>query len=216
MTINNIALEGHQELTKLIKNQTFKTRHLEEGDFIVKQGQTISDVYWADLGQYTIRHTASNGRCLNLGLFFSIDRLFGEVELLTGQPCQFDVIATEPMDILIIPSGTMTEMMLSDPRIAFWVSKSLSVRYQETMTIAMNRILHPLVYNVAWDIEQRHLQNIPQVNFSLVHKEAQRFGCSERVYSRVVKQLIDAKLVKKENNQLEVINIEKLCRFLAS
>ncbi|MBL4814866.1 MAG: Crp/Fnr family transcriptional regulator, partial [Shewanella sp.] len=54
----------------------------------------------------------------------------------------------------------------------------------------------------------------PAVNFSHVYKEAERFGCSERVYSRVVNQLLDMDLIKKIGNQLHVKDLPKLAKFL--
>ena len=47
--------------------------------------------------------------------------------------------------------------MQLDPKLAIWLSQSLSYKYQETMATTISRILHPLIYNIALDIEQRFL-----------------------------------------------------------
>ncbi|MBL4828386.1 MAG: hypothetical protein JKY55_00600 [Aliivibrio sp.] len=52
------------------------------------------------------------------------------------------------------------------------------------------------------------------MNFPQVYKEAARFGSSERVYRRIVLQLVEMSLIEKVDNQLKVIDLNKLSDFL--
>ncbi|PSU49364.1 Crp/Fnr family transcriptional regulator [Photobacterium frigidiphilum] len=215
-TLNQLATQGYELLCQLIEKHKLKTKQLQPGDYLLKQGQEITELYWVEMGQYTVGYTANNGRHFSLGLYFADNCLIGEIELLTDTPCQFDVCANEIITAKVVPIYLLTEMMQQTPELAIWLSQSLSMKYQGTMTTTLNRILHPLIYNIAWDIEQRYLEAKAQVNFTQVYKEAERFGCSERVYRRVVNQLLEMGLVEKLDNQLEVKSIDKLSDFLGS
>ncbi|QYK15012.1 Crp/Fnr family transcriptional regulator [Shewanella rhizosphaerae] len=213
-TISDLASQGYELFCQLLKKRELKTKRFQPGDYLLKQGQEITELYWVSLGQYSIKHTVKNGRTLSLGLFFADNRLFGEVELLTATKCQFDVCASEMIEAKVIPTSLILELIQKEPKLAIWLSQSLSEKYQDTMAVVLNRILYPLGYNIALDIEQRYLDAKPKVNFAQVYKEAERFGCSERTYSRVVLQLVELGLVEKVNNQIKVKNIEKLSAFI--
>ncbi|MDX1301422.1 Crp/Fnr family transcriptional regulator [Photobacterium sp.] len=197
-----------------MERHNLATKIFQPDQYLLRQGQQITELYWVDIGQFSIVYTAQNSRRYSLGLNFVDNHLFGEDEFLTSSPCQFDVQASEVIEAKIIPVFVMTEILQQDPKIAIWLSSSMSERYQDGMANTMNRFLCPLLFNIAWDIYQRHIGTKPTVNYSLVYKEAERFGTSERVYRRVVKQLIEMQLIIKSDNQLLVNDLDKLHRFI--
>ena len=215
-TLSELAAQGYELFCRLIKKQDLNSKQFQPDDYLFNQGQEITELYWLETGQFSVGYTADNGRHFSLGLFSADNSLLGDVELLTDTRCQFDVQANEAIEAKVLPAALLTEFMQRDPKLAIWLSQSLSYKYQETMATTISRILHPLIYNIALDIEQRFLDARPKVNFAHVYKEAERFGCSERVYRRVVNQLLEMDLVEKNNNQLQVKNIEKLTEFLRS
>jgi hypothetical protein len=212
--ITALVQQGFEQFCQVITEQPLKTKQFAAGDFLLCQGQEILELYWVEMGQFSIEYTANNSRRFSLGLNFVDNHLFGEDEFLTDSRCQFDVCASESIEARVIPVSLMTNILQQDARIAIWLSQSMSERYQTGMTLTMNRFLHPLIYNVAWDIHQRHIGTKPAVNFSQVYKEADRFGSSERVYRRVVKQLVEMRLIEKVDNQLKVTHLDKLSDFL--
>lgn len=214
-TLSELARQGYDLFCQALEKQNLKTKQFQPGDYLLKQGQAIDKLYWMEMGQYTVGYTATNGRSFSLGLFSADNRLFGEIELLTDTHSQFDVRTNDIIDVKVVPVAFINQVMQGDPKVAIWLSQSLSEKYQDAMTTAMNRILHPLVYNIALDIQQRYLGSKPAVNFLLVYKEADRFGCSERVYRRVVNQLVDMDLIEKIDNQLQVKHVDKLIEFLS-
>ncbi|WDE08896.1 Crp/Fnr family transcriptional regulator [Thalassomonas viridans] len=215
-TLSELAAQGYELFCRLINKQELNSKRFQPDDFLFNQGQEITELYWLESGQFSVGYTADNGRHFSLGLFNADNSLLGDVELLTDTRCQFDVRANEALEAKVLPAALLSEFMQGDPRLAVWLSQSLSYKYQETMATTISRILHPLIYNIALDIEQRFLDARPKVNFAHVYKEAERFGCSERVYRRVVNQLLEMNLVEKTSNQLQVKDIAKLSEFLRS
>ena len=213
-TVNSLALQGFEIFRHEIERQHLKSKTFQPHDYLLHQGQEILELFWVDSGQFTIGYTANNGRNYSLGRNLVDKHLFGEVEYLTSSPCQFNLQASEIGTAKVLPIKVMTAILQLDSKVGIWMSQALSSRYQTGMTMTMNRFLHPLIYNIAWDIQQRCIGARPAVNFSHVYKEAERFGCSERVYSRVVNQLLDMDLIKKIGNQLHVKDMPKLAKFL--
>ncbi|WP_076412747.1 Crp/Fnr family transcriptional regulator [Shewanella sp. UCD-KL12] len=213
-TIDSLAEQGFEIFCRQIELHALKTKRFLPGEYLLHQGQAITELFWVEAGEFTIGYTANNGRSYSLGLNFVDQHLFGEVEYLTSSPCQFNVKASKTVEAQVLPIKLMTEILESDSKVGIWLSQALSSRYQTGMTMTMNRFLHPLIYNIAWDIHQNCIGAKPAVNFTHVYKEAERFGCSERVYSRVVNQLVDMGLIEKRENQLQVIDIDQLSQFL--
>jgi len=212
--INQITKQGYQLFCQSMEKHNLATKTFQPDQYLLHQGQQITELYWVDIGQFSIVYTAQNARRYSLGLNFVDNHLFGEDEFLTSSPCQFDVQASEVIEAKIIPISIMMEILQQDPKIAIWLSSSMSQRYQDGMANTMNRFLHPLLFNVAWDIYQRHIGTKPAVNFSQMYKEAERFGTSERVYRRVVIQLIEMQLITKSDNQLLVNDLGKLQSYI--
>ncbi len=213
-TIDSLAEQGFDIFCRQVELYALKTKRFIPGEYLLHQGQAITELFWVDEGQFTIGYTANNGRNYSLGLNFVDQHLFGEVEYLTSSPCQFNIKACEAVEAKVLPIKLMTEILELDPKVGIWLSQALSNRYQTGMTMTMNRFLHPLIYNIAWDMQQRCVGAKPAVSFTHVYKEAERFGCSERVYSRVVNQLLEMGLIEKRDNQLHVSDIDKLSQFL--
>lgn len=213
-SIDQITTRGYQLFCQSMENYNLATKTFQPDQYLLRQGQPITELYWVEIGQFSIVYTAQNARRYSLGLNFVDNHLFGEDEFLTSSPCQFDVQASEVIEAKVIPIAIMLEVLQQDPSIAIWLSGSMSQRYQDGMTNTMNRLLHPLLFNVAWDIYHRHIGTKPAVNFSQIYKEAERFGSSERVYRRVVMQLIEMQLIIKNGNQLLVNDLDKLHSYL--
>ena len=130
--ILTMAEEAHALLCQLIDKHPLKYKTFNEGELLLQQGQHIHDVLWIELGQYSIDHTTLNGRQLSLGNYFAHDRLLGEIEFLTQSPCQFDIKAIESITVKVLPTSLLCEWLQQEPKIALWLSHSLSHNYQTT------------------------------------------------------------------------------------
>lgn len=154
-------------------------------------------MYWITLGEYTMHYNAENGKTFSLGQRFVSDTIIGEIEYLTQTPSQFSVVAHEAMAVKVIPLAMMDSILTSHVEVGVWLSQLLSLSYQRGMAKTMERFLQPLVFNIVADLYERHQQQKPLVDFSQVYREAERFGCSERTYRRVINQLMEENYIQK-------------------
>ncbi|QKJ87701.1 Crp/Fnr family transcriptional regulator [Paramixta manurensis] len=173
-------------------------------------------MYWITLGEYTMHYHAENGKVFSLGQRFVSDTLIGEIEYLTNTPSQFSVVAHDGMTVNIIPRAMMDEILASHAEVGIWLSQLLSISYQRGMSKTMERFLQPLLFTILADIYERYLQGKPLVDFSQVYREAERFGCSERAYRRVINQLIEERYIQKHANVYRINDMEKCRQILTA
>tara|TARA_Y100001956_G_scaffold81078_1_gene97703 strand:+ start:2782 stop:3447 length:666 start_codon:yes stop_codon:yes gene_type:complete len=207
---------GLSKIRQLVKSDEYKTIRLQKGDFIIKQHTEVNDVYWADSAQFSVLHTAENGKTLSLGDYRHNDNFFGEMEFFSDGPSPFSVVATADVDLIVIPKEKFAELLLLDGHIAFWMNHRMSNIYLNTMEIAIERSLYPLKYNIIKDIVDRHSHNGKSQGHVYMYQEAQRFGCTERAYTRIIRELINEGLVEKsvDNSGITAIDIDGLTQSL--
>lgn len=216
MNRDEILDNGLEKIRRFIKDGNYKTVRVYQGDYIIKQNDELTNVYWASVVQYTIQHTSCNGKTLSLGNYYSEDRFLGEVEFLSARPLQFDVIATADTDLVVIPQKQLQDALIQDGIMAFWLSYNVSQIYQDSMQVAIERSLYPLKYNILKDIFSQKITDEQSKSHTYMYQEAQRFGCTERAYNRVVRELIDEGLIIKTSNSHLIIatDCKKVLRYL--
>lgn len=215
-TIKTYADLGYEELCNEVRSVKCKTKLFSENDCILKQGQTIDNLYWVDCGTFSMDYTAENGKRYSLGNMF-VDRfILGELEFLTETSCQFSVIATESIEVKVIPRVFFTNLLSKNANVGIWLSRKLSESYQKGMNSTMNRFLQPIVYSIGWDIYERHMELRPNISFQYIYRESERFGCSERAYRRVISSLVEIGLIDNSENEVIVKDENRLYEFLNS
>ena len=208
MDKSQILQVGLDKIRQLIKSRDFKTRRVEKGDFIIRQHAHIDEIYWSDSAQFSVIHTAENGKTLSLGDYFLTDNLFGEMEYFSDGPSPFSVIATTSTHLVVIPKERFADILLQDGHIAFWMNHRISNIYINTMSIAIDRSLYPLKFNIIKDLLNRHTSGSALLGHSYMYQEAQRFGCTERAYTRVIHELIKEGLVTKDHDHSAIAPVD--------
>lgn len=211
-----ILREGRERFRQLVYSEDFRTVRMQKGDYIIRQHQDVAEVYWSEVAQFVILHTAQNGKTLSLGDYYLENNFFGEIEFFSGNPCSFDVVATVSIDLVVIPKDRLTEILLQDGKVAFWMNYRMANMYQQSMNIAIERSLYPLKFNIIKDIVDRYTSEARAMNHAYMYQEAQRFGCTERAYTRIIHELINEGLVMKgeDNSTIIPVNLALLSDYL--
>jgi len=212
--IQQFAQRGHQILRDAVHAAALKNKVIGPDEFILRQGEQITALYWITLGEYTMHYNAENGKTFSLGQRFVSDTIIGEIEYLTHTPSQFSVVAHESMSVKVIPLAMMDSILTRHVEVGVWLSQLLSISYQHGMAKTMERFLQPLMFNIVADLYERNQQKKPLVDFSQVYREAERFGCSERTYRRAINQLVEEKYIQKVANEYVICDVEKFRQIL--
>lgn len=208
MDKNKILNDGLNKIRQFVKGEQYRTIQVQKGDHIIRQHSEVNDVYWSEAAQFSVLHTAENGKTLSLGDYYIEDNFFGEMEYFSDTPSPFSVIATADAQLVVIPKEKFTELLISDGCVAFWMTHRMSNIYLNTMHIAIERSLYPLKFNIIKDLINRYHNDARSTGHTYMYQEAQRFGCTERAYTRIVHELIKDGLVVKGTDKVGIVPVD--------
>ncbi|MDF2155400.1 Crp/Fnr family transcriptional regulator [Vibrio sp. CAU 1672] len=202
------------EFRKLIYQCQISSRYFDAGEAILRQGEQLQYLYVVPVGRVSMSIIAANGRRFQLGEANCDYHIYGEMEYFTQTPCQWNVVVDEHMQVDVICIQKLTEALHKHPEMLFFFASALAEDYQDSMDIYTNRLLHPITYNIAYDLLVQKQANTLLGGFGKVNQEAERFGTSGRVYRRAVKDLMDKGLIRKEEHGLEIVDEAGLKAFI--
>ena len=185
------------------------------GDIILAQGQKVEALYVVSVGKVSMNTAAINGRRFQLGEVHCDYHIFGEMEFFTKDKCQWNVVADDEMTVDIICAKQLQNTLIEKPLLSLFFSSALAFDYQESMEIYTSRLLHPIAYNIAYDLWQRQGNTVNLDAFTNPEQEAERFGTSSRVYRRAVKSLVEQGLIEKFSGGIRIVDLAKLERFIS-
>ncbi|PVZ70596.1 cyclic nucleotide-binding domain-containing protein [Pelagibaculum spongiae] len=111
MTIERLAKQGHQLICQWVNQQDFARKTFDTGDFLLRQGQLNKHLLWVEHSVCHVNYTAANGRRFSYGKAMVANRLFGEIELLTSGPNQFDVRCDNEISAILVPVPELTALL---------------------------------------------------------------------------------------------------------
>ena len=202
------------QFRELIYQCQIGSRYFDCGEEILRQGQPLQHLYVVPVGRVSMSIIAANGRRFQLGEADCDYHIYGEMEFFTQTPCQWNVVADEKMQVDIICLHKLTDALQQNPEMMFFFASALAEDYQDSLDIYTNRLLHPIAYNIAYDLLVQKQTNTLLGGFDKVNQEAERFGTSGRVYRRAVKELMDKGLITKGEQGLEIVDEAGLKAFL--
>ncbi|NMV06263.1 Crp/Fnr family transcriptional regulator, partial [Vibrio parahaemolyticus] len=123
---------------------------------ILRQGEQLQYLYVVPVGRVSMNILAANGRRFQLGEANCDYHIYGEMEFFTQTPCQWNVIADEHMQVDVICIQKLTEALQNHPQMMVFFASALAEDYQDSMDIYTNRLLHPITYNIAYDLLVRN------------------------------------------------------------
>ncbi|EKO3577878.1 Crp/Fnr family transcriptional regulator [Vibrio metschnikovii] len=208
--------EQKQAFKTFIYQCQMSTAYIDAGSDILKQGEPLEHIYVVPGGRVSMSILAANGRRFQLGEANCDYHIFGEMEFFTATPCQWTVTADEHLQVDIICLASLAKALEQHPEMMVYFAAALAEDYRDSMEIYTNRLLHPLTYNIAYDLLLRQRSTMALGNFSKASQEAERFGTSSRVYRRAVNELIAQGLVEKTATGLTIVDEQELQRFLNS
>ncbi|MGB0894616.1 MAG: Crp/Fnr family transcriptional regulator [Parashewanella sp.] len=213
------SVKGLNKLISKLNTLDLKQQDFTENEFIVRKGESLQHFYWqtsVSSSNTAIQYIAENGRNILFPSQNGEHRFYGEIETITSDPHLFDVIALEPISLKVVPTSILLELMRQEPDVAIWFANMVTKRYQQVVETSFSFLLHSHAINIAADIHFKHKNQQPLFCFKKQADEAARFGCSERVYRRVLNQLVQLEILQKSKSTYLLINADKLTRFLAN
>lgn len=206
--------QSHQAFCDAMLECCGQSQLLQAGEDLLSQGRELTHMCLVPEGRVSMNICAVNGRRFQLGELDCDWHLFGEMEFFTATSCQWSVVAEEPMEIRQLCLKKVRQMLLQQPEFTLFFASALAWDYQDSLDIYTNRLLHPISYNIAFELLRRQHEEVMLGSCGSPDQEAERFGTSGRVYRRAVKELIDKGLVIKQGALLKIANLQALQDFV--
>ena len=106
---------------------TMEEEMFAEGQRVLRQGLTGSNVYLILDGEAAVRIDGADRTTLARGDFF------GEVSVLLGEPPTADIVALRPLRCLVLPGTQVEEFLTSLPKVMFRMLQAEARRLRSTI-----------------------------------------------------------------------------------
>ncbi len=107
-------------------------REVEEGEVIIRQGESGDDLFLIEAGRAEVRIRPSAGESLTLATFGPGD-YFGEIALVTGSRRIADVVAVTPMRLMQLTREAYTRYLAQVTEVKYQVAQTAARRIGDTM-----------------------------------------------------------------------------------
>ena len=189
------------------------TRRFLPGEAMLVQGEALSELLLVPRGRVAFHSSVASGRLFQLGEVECHDQLLGEMELFGGNPIQWSVVARSELHAEVIDAERLCAALERAPELLLFFSCGLACDYLDTLEIATSRLLHPIAYNIAFEL-WRERQRTPMLGSRKRAHEAARFGTTERVYRRALKELIEQGIVCEGAEGPAIADLARLRAYL--
>ncbi|HTX90039.1 MAG TPA: SulP family inorganic anion transporter [Anaerolineales bacterium] len=112
----------------------FEPRKVEQGEYLMRQGDPPSDMYFVEHGLITVQLKLPDGKILRLRTIRG-GATVGEIGLYLGATRSADVVASQPSTIYRLSAQSLKEMREKDPEVAAhlheWVARLLAERLSD-------------------------------------------------------------------------------------
>ena len=180
------------------------------GEYIMRQGERSDCLYLVKTGRVSLNSAVTSGRLFQLGEIECQSQIFGEMEFFGATPVQWNVVAETELDASVICAHKLAQHLLAEPELVLFFAATLASDYLDTLDITTSRLLHPIAYEL-W----RDRQRPPMLGSRKRAREAARFGTTERVYRRALKELIEQGIVGEGADGPVIADLAKLRTYLA-
>ncbi|MFM5741390.1 Crp/Fnr family transcriptional regulator [Aeromonas veronii] len=186
----------------------FLRRYLP-GELIMRQGEQSEQLYLVEHGRVSLNSAVHSGRIFQLGEIECHSQIFGEMEFFSATPVQWNVVAETELDARVICADKLAQRLLAEPELTLFFAAALASDYLDTLEITTSRLLHPIAYEL-W----RERQRTPMLGSRKRAHEAARFGTTERVYRRALKELVEQGIVADSSDGPVIADLARLRTYL--
>ncbi|WP_194435756.1 Crp/Fnr family transcriptional regulator [Vibrio fluminensis] len=217
LTIDSDIYHSDQILALLQSNAhslKFRQTRLSKAQKVMNQGDEIGEVLFIIQGTISLSRTSESGHRYQLGSF-KHNGFLGLMELFSGKPCFYSVIADSDCQAYILDGKAFHNLVCHTPELAAHTFKHLTSKWYLSVERMTRNILHSITYCVADDLLNYANQTPNQAYVINKSLECERLGTSLRVYNRILKQLELRSAIKVHRKQIEILDTDALKQVLS-
>jgi CRP/FNR family transcriptional regulator, cyclic AMP receptor protein len=185
-------------------------RHIPRNTFVLHAGDRTDNIYFVLSGALKVQLSDEEGREVILSML-GPGEMFGEMGVLDDHPRSATVLAVESSDVVVIGKEDFRRCMVDNPDVALFIMRSLTKR----LRLADRHIESLALLDVYGRVARLLLEAAETVDGRKVvtHKVtkqdiAKMIGASREMVSRVMRDLLAQGLIREEDGQLILIDLE--------
>jgi len=200
MSYNDFYRKSDALLKKNVREIEFRA-----GEDIVNQGDNANKIVLLLQGKVKVVHHNSKGDEFIIG-FFKDDELFGHMESHTGVDYVATVRCVSDCKVAFIPSEAYFHWFKNDSDFALFVHKGISEHVLKDSKRIVENNFFPLEYHILkYIIQESNDFSLSKIQFSRTELAAYT-GAQLRSVNRILKSLVDDKLIQIEKTDILILN----------
>lgn len=183
-----------------------------KNEFLCTLNEKLYYMYFLVDGKYKVTTLLSNGKSLLLCFNIPLS-IMGDIELIENPYADCNVQALEDCTCLALPLSKIKDYGYNDPVFLRFIISSLQKKLRRNSSYMSINILSPIENRFASYL----ISSLPSktskeiiVDIEGINNLAELLGSSYRHLNRVIKNLSDEKIIKKNKNSIQILNLNKL------
>lgn len=183
-----------------------------KNEFLCRLNDELDYMYFLVDGKYKVTTLLSTGKSLLL-CFNTPLSIMGDIELIENPYADCNVQALENCICLALPLSKIKDYGYDDPIFLRFIISSLQKKLRRNSNYMSINILSPIENRFASylvsSLPSKTSKSIT-VDIDGINNLAELLGSSYRHLNRVIKNLSDEKIIKKDKNSIQILNLNKL------
>lgn len=197
-----------------VKKVPFKIMDLYEGEVLMNEGEKLKELYYLVAGRVKVTSSAHSGKFLLLRFNHPLTTL-GDLELVRDVAVQSKVTAVIDCVIMSIPFDYLKQHEMNNSIFLQQLLKHISYKLQTSTTASRVNLLESvesrfasfLLSTVSSEQDNDFGQELQTMKISEI---ADLLGTSHRHLNRVVKKLVEQRVIRREKSHLIILEEHKL------
>ena len=203
--LSELSAADFEQLLPAVQRRAFSAR-----ECILRAGESPDGLYVVVSGRVRLVHQDQEGRAL-IAEIFGPGELFGEMGLIDASGCPASVVAAESCELVFIPRQEVVECMSRSHAAAMSLLRTALTRLCKAHRQMANLALTKVYARVAQVLMTNGREADGEWHVDVGSEQiAAMVGASREMVSRVLKCMIEKRLVRRFKRKLIVIDREAL------
>lgn len=192
-----------------------KVRQFQREDHVLRIGDPSDAMGFLFRGQLKAVAYSDNGREIGFSLIRPVQH-FGELSLIDGQPRSASVLAVETSTVAFLPRSKALELMVSEPSVSARMMIALTQlvrRCNQQIMLLGYQHAHSRICALLLRAQTEPAEDgLKVLNFPSQREVASLTNTTRETVSRVIGQLQETGIVRKQGRQLFILDMLRLER----
>lgn len=202
------------EKEEMLSPLEYKIKSFKKGDSIAKQGESVTFLYLLVKGSVKTEMISASGAILSIETIRASAPLAPAFLFAENNRFPVDVVAMEESEVVLIPTHEVMKELASNPA---FLQNYMAFNANRTHFLS-ERLRFLSIKTIKGKLAQYILGKAEGTHFSLCMNQtelAEYFGVARPSLARSLSEMIEERIIKLENREGEILNLNALKELIA-